>query len=459
MKEIPAKEAQQARIRVLVADDDRAFAGNLMLILSEKYDVGVAYNGSEVLERIRTLGPEVLLLDIEFGDKPDGLAVLAELQGWDSRPEVIMLTGSRDIKVAVQAIKCGAFHFMCKNPNLAELDNLINLAALNIRQRRRLQTMEMTISRLSGDFIVQDPAMKKVLDDVERVAETEATVIILGETGTGKEMVARHIHKMSPRADGPFIPVNCGGIPGSLIESELFGYVRGAFTEAKADHDGYFQQARGGTLFLDEIGNAPHEVQQRLLRVLENRTLRRVGGTREEQTDVRVLAATSADLQEAVATKEFREDLYYRLNVYGIEVPPLRRRPGDIIPLAEYFLAFFCAQMGRGTKDFSPAARKFLQACDWPGNVRLLQNVVQRAVIDCRGAIVDIVHLANSIESRADLVLPKDVAFQRFRKKYVTEALQNTRGNIDLAVKLTGLSRKTIFRILEGGPEQDPSPF
>ncbi len=308
--------------------------------------------------------------------------------------------------------------------------------------------------RSRGDLVHADPAMARLLDHLAAVAATDTTVLLTGESGTGKEMVARWIHERSGRADGPFWAVHCAALPENLIESELFGHVRGAFTGADRDHAGAFDLARGGTLLLDEIGEAPMAVQVKLLRVLENREYKRVGGERMLRTDVRLVCATRRDLRREVAAGRFRDDLFYRISVVQVELPPLRVRRGDIPRLAEHFVRLYAAQLGKPLVGLTEAALQDLAGRSWPGNVRELRNVIERAVIVARGDRVTLADLAVPSTLTAAADFPhyeslKQATQLEFDTGYMLELMIRARGNVIRASELSGLSRTSIYRLLD----------
>jgi DNA-binding NtrC family response regulator len=443
---------QSANFRVLIVDDDPSFVESMNMFLSKKYDIGVATNCKDALSQVGVLKPDVVLLDIDLGDGPDGFEALASIRSMSDPPPVLMLTGDKDTSKAVKAIKSGAFHYVCKPPTMSELVNLINLAAATGFNARRVASLESQICRLGGQFIVHDSSMKKIIGQLERVGPTDTTVLIIGETGTGKELVARHIHELSPRSSGPFVAINCAAISETLIESELFGHVRGSFTGAERDRVGLFQQAQHGTLFLDEIGHAPIEFQVRLLRALETREIIKVGGEKRENVDVRVISASSRDLTKATSEGDFKEELLYRLGVYRIDLPPLRHRRDDIIPLAEYFLGVYSSQIGRSGLEFSPAAKDYLLNHDWPGNVRRLRNTIERVAIDAKDEIITAQLLA-SVNSFGQAIIPsyeeaKTKVLDEFKKGYLSGQLEMADGNITEAARKSGISRSSFSRMM-----------
>ena len=440
------------RIRVLLVDDDQRFVENILMFLTEQYDVGIAMDANEALAQINRLHPDVVLLDIGLGRGATGFDVLRDIRTLVNPPQVIMLTEESDPHAIVQAIKAGAFHYVCKMPDMNELTNLINLAAAQGCTERRLTALEAEVERLGGTFLVRDEAMQRVVRRLERVAPTGATVLIIGETGTGKELAARHLHELSRRSAGPFIPVNCAAISESLLESELFGHVRGAFTGAARERAGLFQQAQGGTLFLDEIGHAPRGLQVRLLRVLETGEFVKVGGDLLERSDARIVAASSRDLKQAVEQGSFMEELLFRLAAYRIDLPPLRQRPGDILPLSQHFLRIFGDQIGRRDLEFSEDAKTYLLNCAWTGNVRRLRNTIERAVIDTRDRQISMQLLAaRHSDWPSELPLYKEASQQallRFKRDYLSAQLERTGGNVSDAAKLSGISRTSFSRMM-----------
>lgn len=442
------QEQNERRTRVLLVDDDHEFVERTSRSLGKVFEVGVAYSGVEVLAQIRALAPEVVLLDIGLGNGPDGFAVLEQIRALDLPPQVLMLTGEREPETVVRAIKSGAFHYVCKGHGLSELVNLVERAAEATNGQRRLAALEMQVSREKG-FVFEDRSMQRVDEMIRRVAPTETTVMLIGETGTGKEVVAARIHALSGRVKGPMKAVNCAAISPELIESQLFGHVRGGFTGAFNDHAGYFLQAQGGTLFLDEIGVAPEAVQVKLLRALEQREIQRVGAERMEPVDVRVVTASSTDLQEAADKGKFRVDLMHRLNVYRIDLPPLRARRDDIVPLAEHFLRIASEKQGRIGLEFSPSAIEFLRKSAWPGNVRELKNAIERAVIDTRDSVITRQTLS-VIVTRWPAVMPTFKEAEReFRRRYLEAQLERAGGNVSEAARLSGKARQVFGRMMK----------
>ena len=366
---------------LLVVDDERTLRFSIgEWARDEGYSPLEAASGREALELARERGVDAVVLDLKLADE-DGLRVLRELKELDPALPVVMLTGHGTVEQAVRAIQLGAYDFMLKPPDLAHLGLVLDRALEHARLR-----LEVSRLRQSGagrvDIVGGSDSLKLAMSRLERAAKASAsTVLIHGETGSGKELMARYLHEKSARASGPFVELNCSAIPEQLLESELYGHERGAFTDAKRFKKGLFELADRGTLFLDEIGEMAPQLQAKLLRVLETRTFRRVGGGADITVDVRVVAATHRDLAKLVGEGRFREDLYFRLNVVPVQVPPLRERIADIPPLAEHFVARFCRELGRPPARLHPAALERLQSYRWPGNVRELRNVIERVLL------------------------------------------------------------------------------
>ena len=366
---------------LLVVDDERTLRFSIgEWARDEGYSPLEAASGREALELARERGVDAVVLDLKLADE-DGLRVLRELKELDPALPVVMLTGHGTVEQAVRAIQLGAYDFMLKPPDLAHLGLVLDRALEHARLR-----LEVSRLRQSGagrvEIVGGSDGLKLALSRLERAAKASASTVLLhGETGSGKELMARYLHEKSARASGPFVELNCSAIPEQLLESELYGHERGAFTDAKRFKKGLFELADRGTLFLDEIGEMAPQLQAKLLRVLETRTFRRVGGGADITVDVRVVAATHRDLAKLVGEGRFREDLYFRLNVVPVQVPPLRERIADIPPLAEHFVARFCRELGRPPARLHPAALERLQSYRWPGNVRELRNVIERVLL------------------------------------------------------------------------------
>jgi DNA-binding NtrC family response regulator len=387
----------------------------------------------------------------------------------DNRPNtpVIVITGFGNMSSAVEAIRAGAHDFMTKPIEAQLLQHAVE-RALRLRhlreQVRRLEQVEVPSTEGVGSLIGASRAMRGVYDLIRRVAATDTTVLLSGESGTGKELVASAIHQLSART-GRFIGINCAAMPGELLESELFGHVRGAFTDAKADRDGLFEQAAGGTLLLDEIGEMPLDMQPKLLRVLQERVVRRVGGNTSVRMTARLIAATNRDLEGEVEARRFREDLFYRLNVVQIHIPPLRARGNDVLLLAEHFVKKLSARVGKSVASISPEAQRKLLAYDWPGNVRQLENALERAVALMRSDEVQIEDLPDRIirfvpTSRADddVDLENVLTLDDLERRQIERAIRQHHGNKTRAAKALAIDRRTLYRKLERYEGLRPTP-
>ena len=373
--------------RILVIDDEKSIRNTLREILEyEKYVVDDAQDGMEGLRLVMDQKYDVILCDIKM-PKMDGIEVLVKIQETTDTP-VVMISGHGNIETAVEAIRKGAYDYIAKPLDLNRL--LVTLR--NALDRNLLVAETRILKRRIGvayEMIGESEALNQIRQMISRVAVTDARVLITGESGTGKELVARQLHLLSPRAAGPFVEVNCAAIPAELIESNLFGHEKGSFTSALKQHKGDFEQAHGGTLFLDEIGDMSLSAQSKVLRALQENKITRVGGEKEIAVDVRIIAATNKNLKEEIRSRSFREDLYHRLSVIVIDVPPLSKRPEDIPLLVDHFVAEFCAAQGKAKMEISPEAIAALQLISWTGNIRELRNVVERLVILCEEIITE----------------------------------------------------------------------
>ncbi len=437
--------------RVLIVDDEKNMRWVLGQALSgEGFEVAEAADGKEALAAVAEQEPDVMVLDHRMPGK-DGMEVLRTLRGKGATFPIIMLTAHGNVATAVEAMKAGASEYLTKPFDLEELKLAIDKA---LKYSGLAAEVERLRSELDREYDVQgivasDPGMLSVLDTVHKVAPTSATVMIYGESGTGKELIARAVHNLSERANKPFITVSAGALPETLLESELFGYEKGAFTGAMTPKPGRFEMANGGTMFLDEIGDISPATQVKLLRVLQERRFERLGGTRSIEVDVRVVAATNRDLQQLIADGEFREDLFYRLNVVPITLPTLRQRPGDIPLLVAHFLEKFNA----GTKRIMPDAMEALVRYQWPGNIRELENTIERIVILTHGDDIAVTDLPAEVRSGVGqagrivtgFALPEDgVDLEEVELDLVRQALDRSGGSVPKAAKLLGLTAKTL---------------
>ncbi len=370
------------KTRLLVVDDEESLAEFLRLLFEkEGYDVQIANSVEEARGQLRERTFDLVLCDILMPDG-NGLELLKEIKAQRSATAVIMMTAYASNKSAVEAMKLGAYNYISKPFNVEELTVVAEgaLEKTGLEEENVHLRHELERKYQFSNIIGHSPRMQEVFSLIERVAKTTSTVLISGESGTGKELIARAVHYSGPRSQNHFLSINCGAMPENLLESELFGHERGAFTGAVREKKGLFQEAEKGTLFLDEIGETTPPMQVKLLRVLQEKTIRRVGGNREESVDVRIIAATNRDLQDRITTGDFREDLYYRINVIPISLPPLRERLEDIAPLVEFFVKKFSEELGLENRPVSRRALELLQGYQWPGNVRQLENTIERAL-------------------------------------------------------------------------------
>jgi DNA-binding NtrC family response regulator len=450
---------------VLIVEDDTALGPMLVKIASQQgYRAHAVTTLQAALADIEAGGVEVLITDLHLPDG-DGMKLIAETRRLDPRIAIIVITGFGSVPLAVQAIRHGAYDFLTKPIQpvafTVAIDRAIEARTLRGEVARLRRELEAQAASRSPLIVGKSRAIMDVVALIERVADSEATVLITGPSGSGKELVARSLHSASRRRDRPLVAVNAAAIPDSLLESELFGYVKGAFTDARTDKRGLFQEAEGGTLFLDEIGDLPLGLQAKLLRVLQEREVRPIGATRAAPVDVRVVAATHHDLRQAVREGRFRSDLFYRLAVIEIAVPTLRDRPEDILPLAEHFLRRVAARAGRPLKGFSAAAVQRLVSYAWPGNVRELENAVERAVALARDEWVSPDDLPPTLvpDTRIDLFASSAerlMTLEELERGYVSHVLERCGGNKKRAAALLGISRRTIQRWLgETGPYED----
>jgi two-component system response regulator AtoC len=439
------------RHKILVVDDEHLIRWSLEQNLKKQgYEVFTAGSGEEALKVVREETPDLMLLDIQLPGI-SGLEVLEKVKETEEEIIVIMVTALGVLETAVKAMRMGAYDYINKPFNLDELGIVIRKALETSELKKEVAHLRSEQSRHYGisNLVGNSRHMKNVLAMVEKIAKSDAsTVLIQGESGTGKELIAKAIHYESARADKPFMAINCAAVPETLLESELLGHEKGAFTDAKSQKKGLFELADGGTIFLDEIGDMDPGMQAKLLRVLEERTFRRVGGTRDIQVDVRIVSATNKDLLKAIEEKAFRNDLYYRIQVIPIFLPPLRERKEDIPSLTEHFIAYFNREFGKNVKGISKMAEKFLTEYSWPGNIRELKNIIERAIILENEETLLLEHLPQEIVAKAsgagsgpfNLRLPPEgIDIEDVERELIRQALEVSEGNQSKAAKKLNL--------------------
>ena len=434
-----------ALYRILVVDDEEnqrdMLAGSLK---KQGYAVEAAESGKVALELAGQKHFELALVDLMMPEM-DGIELLEKLKQQDPEIQVIMVTAHATVETAVEAMKKGAYHYVEKPVSLAGLKLEIKKALNNQRILTENRYLKEELEQQYRDLkiIGESKAISEVLSTVARVAPTDSTVLVRGESGTGKELVARAIHALSQRKDEKFIPVSCAALPETLLESELFGYERGAFTGAVKKREGRFELADRGTLFLDEIGDIPLETQVKLLRVIESQRFERLGGKDTLNVDVRIISATNQDLEKKIKEKSFREDLYYRLNVISVSIPALRERKEDIIALVEYFIKKSNQKCGKEVKGITQRAKEILLSYDWPGNVRELENIIERGVVLSRGEALDEEDLSSLSFGRRK-GMPSDLSLKEMEKSHILNVLEKTDWNLGKAAEMLGIHRNTL---------------
>jgi DNA-binding NtrC family response regulator len=440
---------------LLIVDDEKTTREGLRAALEERYDVYIAEDSKAAMNLLESENFDVMLTDFRLPNE-DGMQLIARAKSLPKPPICILMTAYGSEELAVDAMKRGADDYIAKGRlQIDELEMRIaralkqqNLEVENVALRQQLDS-KFGLKNIIGE----SPAMKEIFDVVQQVAPTRATVLVLGESGTGKELIAKALHQLSPRAQQPFVTVHCAALAPTLLESELFGHERGAFTGAHERRIGRFEQAQGGTLFLDEIGEIDATIQVKLLRFLGERTFERVGSNKTLTADLRLVAATNKNLEELVKAGKFREDLFFRLRVVEIELPPLRERVGDIPLLAQSFLREFAKENGKAVNDFTVDALEALMHFSWPGNVRELRTAVEHAVVLCRGERIALRDLPPSVRregsaSEARFLQGKDLTVKDAEKQLIMRALKETDGNRTRAAGKIGMSRRTFHRKL-----------
>ncbi len=456
---------------ILVVDDDKSIRYSLKRMLEGNFSILTAQNGEEALNRIKENPPDLIIMDIKMPGR-NGIDVLKEIKSIDPKSLVIMMTAYGTTETAIEAMKYGAFDYILKPFPIPQMKGLVE-KAISLRKLMKEEVTYPFIEGGEGDgerIIGSSSKMQEIYKMVGQVAPSDVTVLVRGESGTGKELLARAIYHHSLRSNRPFLPVNCAAIPDTLLESELFGHEKGAFTGASSRRIGKLEQCQGGTIFLDEIGDMSLSTQAKLLRVLQERTFERLGGMETIKVDVRIIVATNKDLEEAISNGRFREDLYYRLNVVSINIPSLRERKEDVPELVSYFMKKFNRELKKGIVGITPAAMEKIASCGWPGNVRQLENVLKRAMVLCQGEWIleDQLLLEKGWEKReAEEDLSKkpvedllDILFEELSKGsgssqemdmssilergLILRALQRTKGNQVQAAQLLGINRSTL---------------
>jgi DNA-binding NtrC family response regulator len=440
-------------VHILVVDDDEITCSLLEEVLSkEGYEVEKALNGSEAIAKGSEKNYAVVLTDIKMAGV-DGMEVLHSYRKRSPETIVIMMTAFGSIETAIGAIKEGAYDYVSKPFKLDEIKLTIRraLEQKRLTEENQLYRQELISKYKLENIVGRTPAMLQVYKTIARVADSRSTVLLVGESGTGKELVARAIHFNSPRAAKPFVAVDCGSLAETLLESELFGHVRGAFTGAVASKKGLFEEADGGTCFLDEVGDIGLTMQAKLLRVLQEHEIKRVGGTETLKVDVRIVAATNKNLEELVEERKFREDLFYRLNVVAIHLPPLRERAEDIPLLANHFLRKYAEENKKSISQISPEALELFSTYRWPGNVRELENVIERSVTLSQHSVILSEDLPRRIRAEkkepAAATLPSHLPLAELEKMYIQKILQETGGNKKKTAEILGIDRRTLYRM------------
>jgi DNA-binding NtrC family response regulator len=434
--------------KILIVDDEADLRSLLKTVLDTDYNVTEADSGAALKKMLGGEPPDVVLLDLNLKDA-NGLDLLPLIKKSWTETEVVVLTGEATFEAAVQATKRGAYHFINKPFDPQSLLVTLDRAIENQQQKEENNSLRRAVATMSGNSapVFQSPQMQQVVRTIERIAPADVTLLITGESGTGKEVISDLVHSLSPRSKNRIVKVNCAALPRELIESELFGSVKGAFTGAHTDRDGLFRQAEGGTLFLDEISEMPIDTQSKLLRVLQDQKVRPVGGKTDYQTNCRILAATNRKPEDAIKDGKLREDLYYRISAISVHLPPLRERRDDIMPLANAFLKRFSAQANRVLRGFTLQAADRLTGFDWPGNIRQLQNEIQRAVLLCEGPDVDAADLSVS-EIRMVPSEGHDTSFtllEGVERNAIIQMLRETGGNKLETAKRLGIGRQTLY--------------
>ncbi len=456
-----------AEDRILVVDDEESMCQYLAILLrKEGYIVKTVNSGVQALQMISEQKIDLVMTDIQM-PKMDGIQLLKGIKALDPATPVIIMTAYASEQSAIDAVNLGAFSYLQKHCKNDEIRMVVRnaLALSQARTENKELKIKLTRTAKAKKIIGQSPRMRSVFKMVEKISATGATVLINGESGTGKELIAQSIHKHSDRVDGPFVAINCGAIPETLLESQLFGHVKGSFTGADKDHGGFCRQAEGGTIFLDEIGETPHAIQVKLLRMLQEREIYPVGSSKPEKVNLRVVAATNRDLEDEVAKGNFRIDLFYRLNVIPLNLPPLRERADDIPLLVDHFLRRCCPNEYQGNLGsmIQESAMKALQAYDWPGNVRELENVIERASIIRDADMITVNDLPEDFQNAVgsegatgNLAVGGQITLDDLEKGHILAVLESTGGARKLTSEILGINASTLYRKLKKYGLQGP---
>jgi DNA-binding NtrC family response regulator len=454
--------AKEIKDRLLIVDDEIDMLRLLERSISEELDceIDTAASGTEALKLLETRNYDLALVDIRMPGM-DGIELLERVKRINPWMTVVIMTAHGVVELAVKSIKKGAYDFITKPFDREELIHLLRkalersqLLRENLNLQRRIKEKEPF-----GDLLGSSPAMQRVYQTIQMIAKTDVTVLITGESGTGKDLAARAIHELSHRCDQPYVTVNCPTLPENILESELFGYKKGAFTDASSDKIGLFEEARDGTIYLDEIGDIAPTIQTKLLRVLQQKEIKPLGQTKSIKVDVRVIASTNRDLKEKIRKQDFREDLFYRLNVLTVQMPPLRERKEDIPLLTDHFLKYYCEEFGKPLKSLSPELMDLLLRRNWEGNVRELENIVNRAILLSPGDLIKPHEIGWTAELSQSCVVGKEIQgmdykeakeelLRRFHADYLGELLRRNNGNVTHSAHECGLERQALQQIL-----------
>jgi DNA-binding NtrC family response regulator len=445
----------KANWQILVVDDEEIMCESLAAWLREDgYAVDTAASGKQALEAARQSDYAIYFVDLKMPGGLDGIETMMEIRRLRPDSSVIIVTAYATVDTAITAMKEGAQEYIVKPCNPEEISLLVEriIKVKNLQRENAILRRKLNRKYNYRDIITKNSRMQEILQLTQEIASLRSTVLIRGESGTGKELVARAIHFSGDRASKPFITVSCAALAETLLESELFGYEKGAFTGAQSQAKGKFELAGGGTIFLDEIGDISPKLQADLLRVLQERSFYRLGGAEEVKVDVRVIAATNKDIAEAVREGRFRDDLYYRLNVIEIRIPPLRDRRDDIPLLARHLVERLAHELGKPIGEISESALKLLLDYEWPGNVRELENAIERAIVTCRGQVLnedDFAFLSQALSARSNWAVPANMTLQDLEKQAITATLGRTHGNIKEAATVLGIDRSTLYEKLK----------